>query len=47
MNLLTPDLKEFIMQDIEELIPGAEIQKSIAKGVTNLASILQNIYRGG
>jgi hypothetical protein len=35
------------MQDIDKLIPGKEIQKSIAKGITNVASILQNIYKGG
>jgi hypothetical protein len=47
LGLLTPELKEFIMQDIDKLIPGKEIQKSIAKGITNVASILQNIYKGG
>jgi len=47
LDLLTPELKEFIMQDIDNLIPGKEIQKSIAKGITNAANILQNIYRGG
>lgn len=47
LGLLTPELKNFIMQDIDKLIPGAEIQKSIAKGITNAASILQNIFVGG
>ena len=47
LNLLTPELKEFIMQDIDTLLPGAEVQKSIAKGITDAASILQNLWKGG
>lgn len=47
LNLLTPELKDFIMQDIDTLLPGAEVQKSIAKGITDAASILQNIWKGG
>ena len=47
LDLLTPELKDFIMQDIDTLLPGAEVQKSIAKGITDAASILQNIWKGG
>ena len=47
MDLLTPELLEFIIQPIDELIPGAAVLKALASGVTSAASILQNIYVGG
>ena len=46
-GLLTEPLRNFVMQDIQELLPDAKIQIQIAKGVTNAASIFENIMQGG
>jgi hypothetical protein len=47
VGLLTEPLRQFVMQDIQELLPNAKIQIQIAKGVTNAASIFENIMQGG
>lgn len=49
LGLLTPALKEFIMQDIDTILDPVKnkFQISIAKGITDFASIMQNIYKGG
>jgi hypothetical protein len=47
VGLLTEPLRNFVMQDIQELLPNAKIQIQIAKGVTNVASIFENIMQGG
>jgi hypothetical protein len=46
-GLLTEPLRNFVMQNIQELLPDAKIQIQIAKGVTNAASIFENIMQGG
>jgi hypothetical protein len=47
VGLLTEPLRQFVMQDIQELLPNAKIQIQIAKGVTNAASIIENVLQGG
>jgi hypothetical protein len=49
LGLLTPALKEFIMQDIDTILDPVKnkFQISVAKGITDFASIMQNIYKGG
>lgn len=49
LGLLTPALKEFIMQDIDTILDPVKnkFQISIAKGITDFANIMQNIYKGG
>jgi hypothetical protein len=49
LGLLTPALKEFIMQDIDTILDPVKnkFQISVAKGITNFANIMQNIYMGG
>ena len=45
-GMMTPELNTFINQDVNQLLPNKVLQK-IAKGATNIASLLQNIYSGG
>lgn len=49
LGLLTPALKEFIMQDIDTILDPVKnkFQISVAKGITDFANIMQNIYKGG
>jgi len=47
VGLLTEPLRNFIMQDVPALLPDAKIQLQLAKGVTNIASIFENIMQGG
>jgi len=47
VGLLTEPLRKFIMQDVPALLPDAKIQLQLAKGVTNIASIFENIMQGG
>jgi len=48
-GLLTPALKDFILQDIDTILDPVKnkFQISVAKGITDFANIMQNIYKGG
>lgn len=45
-GLLKPELEKFVSQDVEKLLPNKIIQ-SIVKGTTNIANLLENVWKGG